>query len=200
MDRELLIQSAQFGVWGRRHCGLGQLTLLGTDPSSTPLIMPMRVHLDSIKRMMQSDFHISTGSRQRNVKKSDECNQFKVGSHGSDQAIVKFEEHFNCHRCGSCLGYAYCQERQSCRGDVIIEECRLRYPVAYDRHDPSTEPPKSTTWHASSRSQSRREAHQWTNEFRRRGPVGSVQAVPCLWVHDTSDVRGQSPAKRGDLG
>ena len=93
MDRELLIQSAQFGVWGRRHCGLGQLTLLGTDPSSTPLIMPMRVHLDSIKRMMQSDFHISTGSRQRNVKKSDECNQYKVESHGSDQAIVKFEEH-----------------------------------------------------------------------------------------------------------
>ena len=81
------------GVWGRRHCGSGQLTLLGTDPSSTPLIMPMRVHLDSIKRMMQSDFHIGTGLRQRNLKKSGECNQFKVESHRRDQDNVKFEEH-----------------------------------------------------------------------------------------------------------
>ena len=93
MDHELSIQSAQFGVWGRRHCGFGQLTLLGTDPSSPPLIIPMRRHLDSMKRMMQSDFHIGTGSRQWNLKKSGDCEQFRVESHGSDQAIVKFEEH-----------------------------------------------------------------------------------------------------------
>ena len=35
--------------------------------------------------------------------------------------------------------------RDSCHVDVIIEQCRLRYLVAYNRHDPSAGPPKSTT-------------------------------------------------------
>ena len=46
-----------------------------------------------MKRMMQSDFHIGTGSRQWNLKKSGDCEQFRVEFRGRDQDIVKFEEH-----------------------------------------------------------------------------------------------------------
>ena len=60
----------------------------GTSSSITPLIVPIRGHLDSIKRLMAGDVYIGRGSRQRGLEKSRWGNPFKLATHGRTRPIV----------------------------------------------------------------------------------------------------------------
>ena len=55
----------------------GSLPPLGETFDQTPLIVPIRGHLDSIKRLLKGDIYIGRGSRQRSLPKSRYCNTFK---------------------------------------------------------------------------------------------------------------------------
>ena len=48
--------------------------------SATPIVLPVRGHLDSIKQLMLGDLYIGRGPRQRGLKKSLWCNPFKVSA------------------------------------------------------------------------------------------------------------------------
>ena len=50
--------------------GTMDLTALGESLGHTPLVVPVRGHLDSIKRLLRGDVYIGRGSRQRSLPKS----------------------------------------------------------------------------------------------------------------------------------
>ena len=55
-------------------------------------VLPVRGHLDSIKRLLKGDLHIGRGSRQRSLAKSRYCNTFKGAQYGRSAAIAGFRE------------------------------------------------------------------------------------------------------------
>ena len=69
-----------------------ETSALGGDYCSTPLVLPTRGHLDSVKRLLKGDVYIGRGSRQRSLKKSRFCNNYNVSVHGRDVAIARFRE------------------------------------------------------------------------------------------------------------
>ena len=67
-------------------------SVLGESFAATPLVLPVRGHLDSIKRPLKGDLYIGRGSRQRSLGKSRYCNTYKVSQYGRPMAISKFRE------------------------------------------------------------------------------------------------------------
>ena len=57
--------------------GTQDVSALGESFDQTPLVVPVRGHLDSIKRLLKGDVYIGRGSRQRSLPKSRYCNTFK---------------------------------------------------------------------------------------------------------------------------
>ena len=72
--------------------GTLDLSALGESFGHTPLVVPVRGHLDSIKRLLRGDVYIGRGSRQRSLPKSRYCNTFKVSQVGRSIAISSFRE------------------------------------------------------------------------------------------------------------
>ena len=72
--------------------GTQDLSALGESFGQTPLVVPIRGHLDSIKRLLRGDVYIGRGSRQRSLPKSRCCNTFKVSQVGRSLAISSFRE------------------------------------------------------------------------------------------------------------
>ena len=44
-----------------------QLSALGESFEVTPMVLPIRAHLDRVKRLLKGDLHIGRGSRQRSL-------------------------------------------------------------------------------------------------------------------------------------
>ena len=63
---------------------------LGEGFEDTPMVVPVRSHLDSIKRLLKGDRYIGRGSRQRSLGKGRYCNTFKVSQYGRSVAISCF--------------------------------------------------------------------------------------------------------------
>ena len=59
---------------------------------ATPMVLPIRGCLDSVRRLLKGDLYIGRGSRQRSLVKSRYCNTFKVSEVGREMAIDKFRE------------------------------------------------------------------------------------------------------------
>ena len=59
---------------------------------ATPMVLPVRGHLDAVKRLLMGDLYIGRGSRQRSLGKSRYCNNYKVSEFGRDAAITKFRD------------------------------------------------------------------------------------------------------------
>ena len=74
--------------------GTQDLSALGESFGQTPLVVPIRGHLDSIKRLLRGDVYIGRGSRQRSLPKSRYCNTFKVSQVGRSLAISSFRQAF----------------------------------------------------------------------------------------------------------
>ena len=129
--------------------GNPDVSVLGESFGHTPLVVPVRGHLDSIKRLLRGDVYIGRGSRQRSLLKSRYCNTFKVSQVGRSIAISSFREALRADPAlrnslwtlsGTRL-VCHCRATEDCHGDVLIEEFRSLYPGAHDRNQHRGAPP-----------------------------------------------------------
>ena len=129
--------------------GTQELSALGETLAQTPLIVPVRGHLDSIKRLLKGDVYIGRGSRQRSLPKSRYCNTFKVSQVGRAVAISSFRQalladpalHNSLWTLSGTRLICHCRATEDCHGDVLVEEFKKLYPAAHDRNKPSGVPP-----------------------------------------------------------
>ena len=125
-------------------------SVLGESFAATPLVLPVRGHLDSIKRLLKGDLYIGRGSRQRSLGKSRYCNTYKVSQYGRSTAISKFREtlladkglHRSLWTISGTRLVCHCRVTEDCHGDVLVEEFRKMYPDAYDRTQRYSVPPE----------------------------------------------------------
>ena len=135
-----------------RNAGQPYLSVLGGTFSQTPLVLPVRGHLDSINRLMTGDCFFGRGSRQRSLKRSIFCNTHKVSAVGRDRAIEMFKEDLSASpillsRLWTLSGLrlvCHCVPSQRCHGDILIEKFMELYPSAFDRSR-STDTPNAAT-------------------------------------------------------
>ena len=64
----------------------------GDSEESVPLVVPVRGHLDAIRRMLWGDLYISLGSRQRNLPCSTCGNPYELSVHDRRTAIELFSQ------------------------------------------------------------------------------------------------------------
>ena len=129
--------------------GTQDVSALGESFDKTPLVVPVRGHLDSIKRLLRGDIYIGRGSRQRSLLKSRYCNTFKVSQVGRSVAISSFRQalladpalHNSLWTLSGTRLVCHCRATEDCHGDVLVEEFRKLYPTAHDRYQPCGSPP-----------------------------------------------------------
>ena len=115
---------------------------LGEGFDATPMALPVRGHLDAVKRLLKGDLYIGRGTRQRSLG--------KVSEFGRDVAITKFREMLlqdeSMFRSLWTLSgrrlICHCRPTERCHGDVLIEQFRVTYPNAYDRTAHGENPPE----------------------------------------------------------
>ena len=98
---------------------------LGED---TPLVVPVRGHLDSVKPFMKRDYYIGRGCRQRSLRCSPSANPFKVAKHGRERAIELFAKHLNddfslrssVWMLAGLRLLCHCGPLQSCHADALV--------------------------------------------------------------------------------
>ena len=138
------------GISGHEHLtGTQDVSALGESFAQTPLIVPIRGHLDSIKRLLKGDVYIGRGSRQRSLPKSRYCNTFKVSQVGRAVAISSFRQalladpalHNSLWTLSGTRLVCHCRATEDCHGDVLVEEFKKLYPAAHDRNQPHGVPP-----------------------------------------------------------
>ena len=119
-------------------------SVLGEVYSETPVVLPIRGHLDSIARMMIGDCFFDRSSRQRSLSQSLFCNDFKVAVFGREEAIRRFslkllsDNHLR-DRLWTLSGLrsvCHCKLTSICHGDVLLREFKSMFPNAFDRDDP----------------------------------------------------------------
>ena len=108
---------------------------LGEGFENTPMVVPVRGHLDSIKRLLKGDRYIGRGSKQRSLGKSRYCNTFKVSQYGRSVAISSFREASLADRVlyaslWTLSGTRFvCRPSENCHGDTdrrvqeILSKC-----------------------------------------------------------------------------
>ena len=74
------------------------VSAVGGDFQCTPSILPVRGHLDSIRRLRKGDLYIGRGCRQRGLCCSKFANPFKVAKFERGQAIVFFAKQLDDDR------------------------------------------------------------------------------------------------------
>ena len=127
-------------------------SVLGGSVQETPLVVPVRGHLDSVKRFMKEDYHIGRGCRQRSLSCSLFANPFKVAKYGRDRAIELFAKHldddaslrFSFWILTGLRLLCHCGPLQSCHADVFITAFAHDFQGAYDRHDISASVPPTS--------------------------------------------------------
>ena len=150
-----LVTGTQSGT-GMLHTEIGEVTgnegqepsALGESFEATPMVLQIRAHLDSVKRLLSGDLYIGRGSRQRSLGKSRQCNTFKVAE--KRQSLVSETRSFWTEvcfsRCGRYLASdqfaTVCRPADKCHGDVLIEEFRNSHPDAYHRATGGGAPPE----------------------------------------------------------
>ena len=148
--------STQGGIAGDADNGVNtgavdDVSALGEMYIVTPMVIPTRGHLDSVKKFMRGDLYIGRGSRQRNLGRCRYCNNFKVDEVGRDRAIQEFRTyllgdkklHGSLWTLSGRRLVCHCQLTQRCHGDALVEEFKNSYPDAYDRNKLDGEPPSA---------------------------------------------------------
>ena len=69
-----------------------ELSVFGDVFAASPMVLPVRGHLDAIKRLLKGDIYIGRGSRQRSLAKSRFCKTFQVSQYGRLAAIAAFRD------------------------------------------------------------------------------------------------------------
>ena len=140
-------------------CHSLDVSALGESFDSTPMVLPIRRCLDSVKRLLKGDLYIGRGSRQRSLSKSRYFNTFKVSEVGREMAIDKFRETLlhdqTLYRSLWTLSgrrlLCHCRLHEKCHGDVLIQEFSNSYPQAYDRTTKAGSPADSSVLNYMSR-------------------------------------------------
>ena len=122
-------------------CHSLDVSALGENFDATPMVLPIRGCLDSVKRLLKGDLYIGRGSRQRSLAKSRNCNTFKVSEVGREMAIERFRETLKQDQVLYCSLWtlsgrrliSHCRLHEKCHGDVLIQEFSNSYPQAFDR-------------------------------------------------------------------
>ena len=135
-----------------RDAGQPYLSVLGGTFSQTPLVLPVRGHLDAINRLMTGDFYVGKGSRQRALKRSMFCNTHKVSAVGRDRVIEMFKEDLSASpnllsRLWTLSGLqlvCHCAPSQRCHGNILIQKFSELYPDAFDRSNSIIAPDSET--------------------------------------------------------
>ena len=110
--------------------GTQDFSALGESFGQTPLVVPIRGRLDSVKRLPRGDVYIGRGSRQRSLPKSRYCNTFKVSQVGRSLAISSFRQALladpvllnSLWTLSGTRLVCHCRATEDCHGDVLIEE------------------------------------------------------------------------------
>ena len=113
-----------------------ELYVFGDVFDATPMLLPVRGHLDAIKRLLKGDLYIGRGSGQRSLPKSRYCNTFKVSQYGRVAAIAGFRDalisdrklHSSLWTLSGRRLVCHCRPSEACHGDVLIEEFQKLYP------------------------------------------------------------------------
>ena len=116
-------------------------SVLGEVYSETPMILPIRGHLDSIARLMVGGCCIGRGCRQRGLPQSPFCNDFKVAVFGREEAHRRFSHKLlsdnqlrdRLWTLSGLRSVCHCKLSQHCHGDVILREFKLMFPARF-RH------------------------------------------------------------------
>ena len=118
------------------------LSIVGGTFEYTPMVLPVRGHVDSIKKLMVRDVYIGRGSRERQLRKSVFCNRPKVAVVGREKGKELFGRDLQADadlqaRLWTLSGVRLvcdCTPNQQCHGDVLLEDFRRTFPAAYDRN------------------------------------------------------------------
>ena len=136
------------GSGGKASPNLSVVSVLGRSFQDTPLVVPMRGHLDAVKRFMKGDHYIGRGYRQRSLGCSPFANPFKVVKHGRERAIELFTKHLNddislrssIWVLSGLRLLCHCWPLQSCHADALIAAFTEDSPGAYDATSASVPP------------------------------------------------------------
>ena len=120
-----------------------EFSALGDTLEATPMVLPIRGHLDAIKRLLKGDLYIGRGSRQRSLGKSRHCKTFKVSQYGRTAAISGFQDallsdqqlYDSLWTLSGRRPVRHCRPFEKCHGDVLIEQFR-KSSDSYDRSQP----------------------------------------------------------------
>ena len=110
---------------------------------SPPMVLPIRGHLDAVRRLLKRDFHVGRGCRQRGLRRSLYANDYKVSEFGRHTAIERFAEKLsrdselqeNLHTLSGKRLLCHCRPTEACHADSIISAFRDKFPEAFDRDD-----------------------------------------------------------------
>ena len=123
--------------------GNTDLSALGENFEHTPLVVLVRGHLDSIKRLLRGDVYIGRGLgsgqflRAAAATRSKQSRSRVFAKHYA--LIQPSATHFGLPS-GTRL-VCDCRATEDCHGDVLIEEFRRLYPGAHYRNQPRGAPP-----------------------------------------------------------
>ena len=115
------------------------------------MVVPIRAHLDSVRRLLKGDVYIGRGSKQRALPKSRYCNNYKVTEYGRDAAIGAFRSkllqddglYASLWTLSGTRLVCHCCANDRCHGDILLEEFRRSYPSAHDREGSHGPPPEA---------------------------------------------------------
>ena len=107
------------------------------------MVLPVRGHLDAVRRLHKGDFYVGRGCRQRGLRRSLHANDYKVSEFGRQTAIERFTEKLsrdselqeNLHALSGKRLLCHCRPTEACHADSIISAFRVRFPEAFDRDD-----------------------------------------------------------------
>ena len=94
--------------------------------------------LELVRKLMQGDYYIGRGSKERNLKPSIFGNQIKVGVHGRAEAIRRYESKLRENdellkvlpQLSGLRLLCHCRPDQTCHADSISTVYRELFPVS----------------------------------------------------------------------
>ena len=129
--------------------------MLGQAVDAAPMVVPIRGHLDSVKRLIKGDTYTGRGKRQRGLAERRCCNPFKGAVCGRAGAMSGFgrlllNDSALRSRLWSISGLRLlcrCLEKAHCHADVIIHSFGKAYLHAYNCSAKDQLPPSSPVLH-----------------------------------------------------
>ena len=114
--------------------------------AETPPVVPVRGHLEGVRRMKKGGCYIGRGWKQRGLMRSDFANPHKVSVYGRSHADSRpvGDLRGRVWLLSGCQLVCRCTPAQECHADILIKEYRRQFPSAYGRDLQDTPAPLSS--------------------------------------------------------